>query len=73
MRGQLENSGMLVGYSGQAALRMEQCDMTPESQTSGARRDGCCYPVAMNTHGTMEELMDAVSSMRSVSYQILNM
>jgi hypothetical protein len=29
-------------------------------------------PVAMNTHATTEELLDALFSMRSVSYDILN-
>jgi hypothetical protein len=34
--------GTPVGYSLRAALRREQCDMTPESWNSRARRDGRC-------------------------------
>jgi hypothetical protein len=37
------------------------------------QRLGNIVPVARNTHETTEELLDAVFSMRSVSYQILCM
>jgi hypothetical protein len=37
------------------------------------QRLGKQIPKLTNTHATVEELLDAVFSMRSVSYQILNM
>jgi hypothetical protein len=36
------SDGTPVGYSRRAALRREQCDMMPESQNNGPRRDGRC-------------------------------
>jgi hypothetical protein len=37
------------------------------------QRLGKHVPVAMNTHAKIEELLDAVFSLRSVPYQILSM
>lgn len=39
---------MILGYSGQAALRREQGDITHESRKSGARRDSCCQAKLVN-------------------------
>jgi hypothetical protein len=36
------HGSMPVGYSGEAALRREHCNMTPESRNSAARSDGHC-------------------------------
>jgi hypothetical protein len=68
------DGGMPVGYLGRAALRIEHCDMTPESWYSGAGRDGqrlCKHvPAATNTHATIEELLNAIFSMWSLLYQM---
>jgi hypothetical protein len=45
----------------------------PEETVVARQRLGNHFPAATNTHATVEELMDVVFSMRSVSYQILNM
>jgi hypothetical protein len=44
-----------------------------EQKAVARQRLGEYFPAARNTHATIVELLDAVFSMQSVSYQILNM
>jgi hypothetical protein len=37
---QLENSSTPVGYTGQAAISREQCNMTPKTWNNGVKIDG---------------------------------
>jgi hypothetical protein len=68
------NGGTLVMYTGRAALRMEQCYMTPESQHNGVTRDSIArqrlrkyVPAATDTQETTEKLLELVFSIRSAS------
>jgi hypothetical protein len=44
---------MTVGCSGRAALRREQCDMTPESRNSAAKKEDRSWAIAWwaRSHG----------------------
>jgi hypothetical protein len=44
----------------------------PEETAVDRQRLGKYIPVAMNVHATIEELLDVVFSVWSMSYQILN-
>jgi hypothetical protein len=47
--------------------------LEPEETATERQRLGKHFPLAKNTHTTLEELLYAVFSIRSMSYQIIDM
>jgi hypothetical protein len=57
------NGGTPVGYSGRAALRREQCDITEEKVSTRLRHSKQPISITTIAHATVKELWEAVFSM----------